>query len=155
MITALEFAVANRRRFNIQVVNLSLGHPIFSPAASDPLVQAVESAVRAGLIVVVSAGNMGTNPDTGQVGYAGITSPGNAPSAITVGCVNTQGTVTHADDNVAPYSSRGPTWYDGFVKPDVVAPGASLVSVTDVNSYLFKNYPNFDVQDELQARTCG
>ena len=65
VITALEFAVANRRRFNIQVVNLSLGHPIFSPAASDPLVQAV-NAVRAGLIVVVSAGNMGANPDTGQ-----------------------------------------------------------------------------------------
>ena len=145
VIAALDFAVANRERFNIKVVNMSLGHPIFSPAADDPLVQAVESAVRAGLIVVVSAGNQGTNPDTGQVGYAGVTSPGNAPSAITVGAVNTQGTVSHGDDDVSPYSSRGPTWYDGFVKPDVVAPGHSLVSTTDVNSYLFKTYPNYDV----------
>src|ERR1041384_3201485 len=101
VIAAIEFAVANRQRFNIKVVNLSLGHPILSPAADDPLVQAVESAVRAGLIVVVSAGNVGTNPDTGQVGYAGVTSPGNAPSAITVGAVNTQATTTHADDAVA------------------------------------------------------
>jgi len=59
-----------------------------------------------------------------------VTSPGNAPSAITVGAVNTKGTVTHADDEVSAYSSRGPTWYDGFVKPDVVAPGHSMISVT-------------------------
>ena len=146
VIAAIEFAVANRQRFNIKVMNLSLGHPILSPAADDPLVQAVESAVRAGLIVVVSAGNVGVNPDTGLVGYAGVTSPGNAPSAITVGAVNTNGTVTHADDNVATYSSRGPTWYDGFVKPDVVAPGHSMVAVIDGASYLFKQYPTYDLK---------
>src|SRR5258705_405078 len=98
------------------------------------------------VIGVVSAGNQGTNPDTGLVGYAGVTSPGNAPSAITVGAVNTKGTVTHADDEVSSYSSRGPTWYDGLVKPDVVAPGHSMISVTDVNSYLYKQYPTYDVK---------
>ena len=51
--------------------------------------QAVEAAVRAGLVVVTAAGNYGTNPVTGQTGYAGIASPGNAPSAITVGASNT------------------------------------------------------------------
>ena len=85
VIRALEFAVANRAALNIQVVNLSLGHPILAPAADDPLVQAVESAVRAGLVVTVSAGNWGSNPVTGETGYAGIGSPGNAPSAITSG----------------------------------------------------------------------
>ena len=85
VIRALEFAAANRAQLNIHIVNLSLGHPILAPAADDPLVQAVESAVRAGLIVTVSAGNRGTNPVTGVVGYAGISSPGNAPSAITIG----------------------------------------------------------------------
>src|SRR6185503_429961 len=89
VIRAIEFAVANRAKFNIQILNLSLGHPILAPAADDALVQAVESAVRAGLVVVVSAGNNGTNPDTNEIGYAGISSPGNAPSAITVGAVNT------------------------------------------------------------------
>ena len=91
VISAIEFAVANRARFNLRILNLSLGHAILAPAADDPLVQAVEAAVRAGLIVTVSAGNNGTNEDTGEIGYAGISSPGNAPSAITVGALNTQG----------------------------------------------------------------
>ena len=68
-----------------QVVNLSLGHPIYAPAADDPLVQAVEQASAAGLVVVVSAGNYGISDATGLPGYTGITSPGNSPSGITAG----------------------------------------------------------------------
>src|SRR5688572_8731321 len=147
VIRAIEFAVANRARFNIHIINLSLGHPILAPAADDALVQAVEAAVRAGLIVTVSAGNYGTSEDTNEIAYAGITSPGNAPSAITVGAVNTKGTVSRADDEVTPYSSRGPSWYDGFVKPDVVAPGHALISVTDANSYLYKKYPSLQLRN--------
>ena len=127
VINAVQWAVANKAAYGIDVINLSLGHPIFEPAATDPLVQAVEAAVRAGIVVVTSAGNMGTNPVTGQVGYAGISSPGNAPSAITVGAVKTFDTTSRADDLVADYSSRGPTWFDGYAKPDVVAPGHRLV----------------------------
>ncbi len=94
VINAVQWAIANKATYGIDVINLSLGHPIFEPAATDPLVQAVEAAVRAGIVVVTSAGNMGTNPLTGQVGYAGISSPGNAPSAITVGAVKTFDTTT-------------------------------------------------------------
>ncbi len=86
--------MANRDRFGIDIINLSLGHPIYEPAATDPLVQAVERASRAGIIVVAAAGNLGKNPETGLPGYAGITSPGNAPSAITVGAVRTHDTVS-------------------------------------------------------------
>ena len=32
---------------------------------------------------------------------------------------------------IADYSSRGPTWFDGFAKPDVVAPGHRLVSAAN------------------------
>ena len=85
VIKAIEYVVANRSHLNVHMINLSLGHPIFAPAKDDPLVQAVEAASKAGLIVVVSAGNFGQNPKNGQTGYAGIASPGNAPSAITVG----------------------------------------------------------------------
>ena len=140
VIRALEFAVANRDRFNIRIVNLSLGHPIYESAASDPLVQAVEHAVRAGLIVVTAAGNHGLNPATGTSGYAGVTSPGNAPSAITVGAASSNGTISRADDRVAPFSSRGPSWYDGIAKPDVVAPGDGLVSNLAVGSTLADAY---------------
>ena len=129
--------MANRQRLGVQIINLSLGHPIFTAAGNDPLVQAVERASAAGLIVVASSGNFGQNTTTGQVGYAGTTSPGNAPSAITVGAVNTFDTNERSDDVITSYSSRGPTrsyWtdaagvkhYDNLVKPDLAAPGNKL-----------------------------
>ena len=136
VIRAIEFAIVNKDVLKIHVLNLSLGHPIYESAATDPLVQAVEHAVRAGLTVVVSAGNYGINRETGQVGYAGIASPGNAPSAITVGSVRTFNTVARNDDRIAAYSSRGPSWYDGFAKPDVAAPGDNLLSIAPLNSVL-------------------
>ncbi len=142
VIKALEYVIANKNRLNVQIVNLSLGHPIYAPAADDPLVQAVEHATAAGLVVVTAAGNLGENQKGSGWGYTGITSPGNAPSAITVGAVMTQNTVTRSDDVVAPYSSRGPTWFDAFAKPDVVAPGHHLFSDTSVASYLYKNLPS-------------
>ena len=136
MVRAIEFAIANRHLLGINILNLSLGHPIYEHAATDPLVQAVEHAARSGLTVVVAAGNFGANPKTGEAGYTGIVSPANAPSALTVGAVNTFETVSRDDDRVAPYSSRGPSWYDGFAKPDVVAPGHNLLSVAAQGSTL-------------------
>jgi serine protease AprX len=138
VIKALEYIVANHAALNIQIVNLSLGHPIYESAKTDPLVQAVEKATAAGLVVVASAGNYGENNKTGKVGYTGLTSPGNAPSAITVGAAETAGTAARGDDTVAPYSSRGPTWFDALAKPDVVAPGHHLASNTSVSCTLFK-----------------
>ena len=145
VIRAIDFCVANKAKYAFDVINLSLGHPILEPAAADPLVRAVERAVAAGLVVVVSAGNVGRNPETGVVGYAGITSPGNAPSAITVGAIHTLQTTTRDDDVIPEFSSRGPTWYDGFLKPDLVAPGANLVSNVSSSSSLYLANPNLIV----------
>src|SRR5262249_53254033 len=78
------------------------------------------------------------NETTGEPGYTGITSPCNAPSAICAGAVNTNNSVMRDDDVVASYSSRGPSWFDGTAKPDVVAPGHNLVSDANVSSYLYK-----------------
>jgi serine protease AprX len=142
VIAAIEYAIANRASLGIDVINLSLGHPIFEPAATDPLVQAVEAASNAGITVIVAAGNVGWNPLTGVVGYAGILSPGNAPSAITVGAVDTKNTTSRLDDAVTPYSSRGPTWLDAEVKPDIVAPGHNLVSDVAVGSTLYLEHPD-------------
>jgi serine protease AprX len=151
VISAIEFAVANRAQLGIDVINLSLGHPILEASATDPLVQAVEAASRAGIVVVASAGNFGVDPTTGEVGYAGITSPGDAPSAITVGAVDINGTAPRNDDEIAPYSSRGPTWYDGQAKPDVVAPGHALTAVSNEASTLYTSYPNSRVTASADA----
>jgi serine protease AprX len=143
VIRAIEFATANAgdAALGIDIINLSLGHPIFEDAATDPLVQAVEAATRAGVIVVTSAGNFGTNPSTGDIGYAGTTSPGNAPSAITVGAYDHKATANRADDRVTVYSSRGPTWLDGFAKPDLVAPGHLLGGEAFRYGALYRAYP--------------
>ena len=145
VISAIEHTVATRETLGIDVINLSLGHPIYEPAASDPLVQAVHRAVEAGIVVVVSAGNYGTDPETGEVGYGGITSPGNAPGAITVGALDTNNTVARADDVVASYSARGPTWYDAYVKPDFVAPAHRLVAAAATEGALYEEYPSLRV----------
>jgi serine protease AprX len=141
VISAIEFVTENRESLEVDVINLSLGHPIFEPAATDPLVQAVEAAVRAGIVVVVAAGNHGIAPETGEPGYGGIVSPANAPSAIAVGATKTFDSTVRSDDRVAAYSSRGPSWYDGFAKPDLVAPGHGLVSVAALEGSLYLNNP--------------
>src|SRR5262249_31884215 len=142
VIAAIEFAIQYKNALGIDVINLSLGHPILEPAATDPLVRIVEAASKAGIVVVVAAGNVGKSPTTGRVGYAGILSPGNAESAITVGALDGKNSVTRVDDAVADYSSRGPTFYDGRPKPDFVAPGQNLVSDAALGSTLYLEHPD-------------
>src|SRR5207237_6994351 len=122
-------------KLRIRIMNLSMGHPVLEPAATDPLVRAVEKAVAAGIIVVTSAGNCGTDA-AGAEGYAGITSPGNSPAAITVGAINMNETVTRLDDQVTSYSWRRRTWYDGYAKPHLVAAGPRLSAAASFKSSL-------------------
>ena len=137
VIAGLDWVVAHREQWNIRVVNLSLGHPIRDPHESDPLVQACERAWDAGVVVVVSAGNLGRQGDS----YGTITSPGNSPKVLTVGALVDQDTVHRGDDQVATYSSRGPTRLDAVVKPDLMAPGDSVVSVRAPHSLLDRGHP--------------
>jgi serine protease AprX len=155
VVRAVDFAVANRAKFGIDVINLSLGHPIYEPASTDPLVQAVERASKAGIVVLAAAGNMGVNPTTGQPGYAGINSPGNAPSAITVGAVATSNTVSRRDDRIPDYSSSGPTWYDALVKPDILAPGHRIISVGAKKSTIYREHPELRAPDGDYLRLSG
>jgi serine protease AprX len=145
VIAAIDYVVANAGYLGVDVINLALGHPIFENAETDPLVRAVERAVRHGLVVVTSTGNYGDSPKDHQVGYAGVTSPGNAPSAITVGALATLSTIPRDDDYVPDYSSRGPTWYDAFAKPEIVAPGHRLISDCVPGQTLSNEHPTLRV----------
>jgi len=144
VIAGIDWTIANAPRHGIRIINLSLGHPITEPSATDPLCRAVARAVRAGLVVVVSAGNHGRTVEGTPI-LGGITSPGNSPLAITVGALDAMGTVDRGDDRVAPYSSRGPTKFDFAVKPDVVAPGTAIVSLESPSSWLSGRYPGWHV----------
>ena len=109
--------------------------------------------MQAGVVVIASAGDYGVT-STGAPVLGGITSPGNSPYAITVGAIDTAGTVTRSDDTVAAYSSKGPTRYDLAVKPDVVAPGTRIVSLEAQGSYLSRNYPSWHIAGTARIRTC-
>ncbi len=140
VIAGIDWVIGNKARYNIKIMNLSLGHAVTEPVAFDPLCAAVERAYRAGIIVVAAAGNAGKMPDGTPV-LGGIASPGNSPFAITVGATNTFGTASRDDDKVTTYSSRGPTKYDNNAKPDLAAPGNKIVSLEAPNSYIAAHYP--------------
>jgi serine protease AprX len=141
VIAAIERAIQLKNRFNIRVMNLSLGRPVTGSYTVDPLCKAVQQAWEAGIVVVVAAGNEGRNNSAETLGYGTITSPGNSPFVITVGAVNTVGTASKRDDKIASYSSKGPTLVDYVIKPDLVAPGNCILSVRDKGSYLDDTHP--------------
>lgn len=93
------------------IISMSLGG---GPTdGTDPLSQAVNDAVDHGLVVVVAAGNSGTD-------YFTVSSPGAASDVITVGASTKY-------DELAWFSSCGPT-LDMRVKPDVLAPGVDIIA---------------------------
>lgn len=128
VINAINRAIALKNTYNIRVINLSLGRPFSVSYKSDPLCQAVEAAWKAGIVVVVAAGNDGRNNAAGNLGYGTINAPGNDPYVITVGAMKTNGTPARGDDTIATYSSKGPTLIDHVAKPDLVAPGNMVLS---------------------------
>jgi serine protease AprX len=121
VIDGLQFVVDHKADYNIDVVNLSLKSTQAESYKTDPLDAAVEAAWNSGITVVVASGNDGTAADA--VDYA----PANDPYVITVGGVDDMGTNNVDDDTLASWSSRGTT-QDGFAKPDVLAPGAHMIS---------------------------
>ncbi len=131
VIAGLRWAVANRDRYGLRVVNLSYGTDGDQPTDRDPLDYAVEQAWKAGLVVVVSAGN-----DAGAV-----SKPGDDPFVVTVGAADLRDPADVFDDAVAPFSSAGPG------KPDLVAPGVSLVSLRAPGSTVDAFHPAARVGD--------
>lgn len=129
IVKGIQWAVRHRKEYGIDVINLSIGGPVQITRWLDPVAMAVQVANRAGIVTVVAAGNSGDHAGT-------IESPGNARSAITIGALQDNGTETHSDDGVAFFSSRGPTKYDKLEKPDLVAPGVDITSLSNEgNSY--------------------
>ncbi|MGE5530454.1 MAG: S8 family peptidase [Patescibacteria group bacterium] len=131
VIAGLQWVLDNRERYGIRVVNLSLGADPSESYREDPLCQAVEQLWKAGIVVVAAAGNDG--PEAGS-----IDTPGNDPLIITVGAMDDRQTVTRQDDLIPRFSSRGPT-NDGLRKPDLMAPGVSIIAPQTGGGYISRS----------------
>ena len=124
--------------YGIRVLNISLGFQPFESTVINPLDQAVQAVWNAGIAVVASAGNAG--PFNGT-----ILSPGDDPLVITVGALDDMATPSAAGDEMTDFSSVGPTSPDGWVKPDLVTSGRSVVSLAAPGSTIDTEYPSAPV----------
>lgn len=131
ILAGIDFCIRNRQQLNIRVMNLSLGAVPSVTHVNDPLAMACRIAWRSGIVVCAAAGN------TGPTGT--IHTPGYEPLVLTVGAIDDANTASRSDDRYSDYTSRGPT-VDGFIKPDIAAPGTGITSLLSPNSALAIQY---------------
>jgi hypothetical protein len=143
VIDAIGWIIANKATYNVRVLNLSLYTPVTGPYWIDPLGQAVMQAWKAGITVVVAAGNAG--PEAGT-----ITVPGNVPYVITAGAIKSGRYTVSGDDELAGYSSRGPT-ESAFVKPDVLVPASRTIAPMPDASFLAREIPEARIHDRADV----
>jgi len=117
VVAAADWILAHAHEYNIRVVNLSLAGASDTTIRIDPLDRAVEALWLKGIVVVAAAGNHG-NGGPVNMSYA----PGNDPFVITVGAADIGTSIAAGDDLPAPFSAWGYT-PDGFMKPEIAAPG--------------------------------
>jgi len=135
LISGLEWGVDHWSTYDIKVLNISLGFQPSQSTVNNPLDQAVEAVWNSGIVVVASTGNAG--PFNGTV-----LSPGDDPLVITAGALDDMATASTTDDEMNDFSSVGPTSPDGWVKPDLVTSGRSVVSLAAPGSTIYNDYPS-------------
>ena len=114
------------------VINNSWGSANPANDIFRPIIQTLRAA---GIAPVFASGNPGA-------GAGSISAPGNAPEAITVGA-------TSINDIVAPFSGRGPSFYEGEQKPELSAPGVN------VKSTLWSGYAYFSGTSMAAPHVAG
>jgi serine protease AprX len=146
VLAAIDWVVQHRNDngLNVKVLNLSFGTDSSQSYVFDPLAYAAEVAWRKGIVVVAAAGN-------GQFGNSQLNDPAYDPFVLAVGANDTKGTYGTSDDVVPEWSERG----DGTRNPDLVAPGAHVVSLRDPGSYVDQNYPGGRVGNSRFFRGSG
>lgn len=126
VLAGIQWIVDNKDKYNIRIANLSIGSP--GSNSLDPLVKAVNAAWDCGIIMTIAAGNNGPKNSS-------ITSPGISKKAITVGSSDDSESVTIWGSSQKNFSGRGPT-LECVIKPDIVAPGANIVSCLSPTAYI-------------------
>lgn len=106
------------------VTNNSWGCPASEGCTGDEFVQVLAATKAAGIMTVASAGNEGPGCSTIQDGPAH-----NSATTFSVGAVN------HVNNQIAYFSSRGPSAFDGALGPDISAPGVNIRSAIPGGNY--------------------
>ena len=151
---AIQWIIDNKNTYGIEVANMSLGVAGCSDGTDSTSVL-VNSAVDAGIVMTVSAGNEGPGSCT-------IGSPAAADKAITVGAmadVTPGASASNAcGDNDLPnagfylacFSSRGPT-ADGRMKPDIASPGTFINAAAAGTTNGYKNLTGTSMSSPFTA----
>jgi serine protease AprX len=149
VVEALQWVYDNRDSTNIRVVNLSLNSTTEGSYHNSPINAAAEILWLNGIVVIASAGNTDET-----LGYDSIkAAPANDPFVITVGASLEQGTADRGDDTIAGFSAMGKT-LDGYIKPDILAPGKDIISTLSLVSNWRYRYPERTV-DYFYFRLSG
>lgn len=124
VLAGISWIIERKEELGIRIVNISVGsYGKRGMSENSALVKGVNRAWDAGLVVVVAAGNNGPR-------RMSITTPGISRKVITVGCSDDSTEVLVGGNRMVDYSGRGPT-AACVCKPDVVAPGCSVVSCSN------------------------
>jgi serine protease AprX len=142
IVAACDWILQNKDQYNIRIANFSLHAMDRASLFFDPLDQAVEKLWLNGVVVVTAAGNYAENGAESGVPFA----PGNDPFVITVGASDVNDTVDTSDDTVAPWSAWGYT-PDGFMKPDLSAPGRYIIGPVSAGAGLAVERPDHVTSD--------
>jgi serine protease AprX len=138
VLRGINWVVEHKDEYNIRVLNISMYAIPVAPYWADPYNLAVMAAWEAGIVVIASSGNTGPAPMSVGV-------PGNTPYVITVGAFTDNRTPEDfGDDYVPEFSAAGPT-LDAFTKPDLMAPGAHVLSLMRPNANLRDTHPEHRV----------
>lgn len=128
MIEALNWLKENHKRYDIRIVNISVGVGRMHDKEKSLLLNlTLEELWEEGLVIICAAGNKGPKPGS-------ISNIGGLKKVITVGCYDDLQEI-YPGNNCDKYSGRGPK-SDSFRKPDLVAPGTGIVSC----NHLFQKY---------------
>lgn len=143
VIAALDWIVQHRKEGGMDVRVISLAYGTASPQSwqVDPLARAVENAWKAGIVVVAAAGNDGLEADS-------LLMPAVDPHVLSVGALDPRGTPAVEDDVVADFTNGG----NPQRRPDLVAPGRSIVSLRVPGSYADTMSPEGRVEGDVTGR---
>lgn len=113
----LLWVLLNREKYNIRVLNMSLGGDLDVSFAESRINALSEELIKQGVCITVAAGNSSTSHSI---------PPANSPSVITVGGYGDEN--QFSNNAFELYHSNFGATIDGFLKPEIIAPAMNVAA---------------------------